>query len=207
MDDWAAKDSRITLCAFPWENPVRTNLWWISWLNYARQHAKSEHVMFLDADEILHEDSYGDVRRAAEFGNAIFCHRWNFWKDAQHLIPEGECCGVKVLKCGPRDYWYPSDYPDPQGRDEAVVKMAVESNVKIGHYGFLRKREAFFKKAKVVQGIWAGDYDPRLEAADKAGGNWMEHEGVTPWKDNLTEFTGTHPKVIHKWLVSRGYTL
>jgi glycosyltransferase involved in cell wall biosynthesis len=204
MDEWAAKDSRITLCNFPWTDPRGDNMWYPTWVNYARQHCKSDHVIALDADELLHEDSYEEVRHAAENALTLICNRLNFWRDTRSLIPRGECCGCEVIRVAPANLWIPSDYPDPRA-DEAM-KLAVASNVQILHYGFLRKRTAFFEKAREVQRIWANDYDPRLDAADKAGGNWMEHDGVVPWKDQLVPFTGTHPEIAKGWLRERGFT-
>lgn len=203
MNEWSARDSRITLHSYPWSNPINTNEWWVDWLNTARQHAKSDAVMFLDADEVLHEDSYETVRRAADNGLAGFCHRYNFWRDAQHLIPEGKCCGHEVLRIGPKNNWFPSDYPDPHGRDADIIAKAQHLDIRIFHYGFLRKREAFFKKAREVQRIWAGTFDPRLEAAEKFEGNWSEMPGVTGWENQLVDFTGTHPKIAHQWLKER----
>lgn len=207
IDEWALREPRINICNFPWTDPKGTNEFWLDWLNYARQHAKSEHVMFLDADEVLHEDSFDTVRRAANNGLAGFCHRYNFWKDAQHLIPQGECCGHEVLRIGPKNYWYPSDYPDPHGRDKEIIAIAIPLDIKIFHYGFIRKREAFFKKARVIQGIWANTFDPRLEAAEKFDGVWSTMPGVTGWENKLVDFTGTHPKFAHAWLRERGYEI
>jgi glycosyltransferase involved in cell wall biosynthesis len=205
MDDWAARNPKITLCNFPWTDPERTNRWWPDFLNYARQHAKSEAVFFLDADEVLHEHSYAEVRERINRSEAFFVHRHNFWRDSRSLIPEGVCCGTKVLRGGPKNFWYPSDYPDPDGRDNEILARAVQSNVQIMHYGFLRKREAFFKKARTVQKIWVGSYDPRLEAAEKFDGPWATMPGVTGWEDKLQAFTGTHPEIAKYWLRERGY--
>lgn len=205
MDDMAGLDPRINICNFPWTDPVRSNEWWPEYFNYARQHARSNFVAFLDADELFHERDYPAIRGVVERGETVWCHRYNFWRDAQHLIPEGQCCGTRVLRIGPRDFWYPSDYPDPKGRDGDILRKAVTSDIKIYHYGFLRKRDAFFRKARVVQHIWTGSFDPRLARAEQAGGNWMEHKGVTGWEDQLVDFTGSHPDAAQAWLKARGY--
>lgn len=203
MDEWKSRERRINICNFAWTDPRGDNMWYPTWVNYARQHCKCDQVIALDADEILHEDSHREVWQATEGGHVLICNRLNFWRDARSLIPRGECCGCEVIRIAPANLWIPSDYPDP--RAEEAMKRAIPSNVKIHHLGFLRKREAFFNKAREVQRIWANDYDPRLEAADKAGGNWMEHDGVVPWKDQLTPFTGTHPEIAKTWLKERGY--
>jgi hypothetical protein len=203
---WADHDSRITLCRTDWTDPRATADWWPEVLNRTRQHAKSSHVLHLDADELIHENDYYEIRRVAEEGKSVFLHRYNFWRDAKSLIPEGVCCGTKVLRMAPKDMPLPSDYP--YGPAEETMKIAVESGIKCYHYGFLRKRDAFFRKAREVQRIWANDFDPRLAAAEKSGvQNWMTHDGVVPWKDDLAPFTGTHPKSIHQWLTDRGYTV
>jgi glycosyltransferase involved in cell wall biosynthesis len=207
MDEWAKMEPRIAICNFPWTNPKRDNEWWLNFLNYARQHAKSEMVMLLDADEVLHEDSYEIVRRVADAGQAAFCQRYNFWRDSRSLIPKGHCCGYEVLRLGPKNYWYPSDYPDPHGRDHAIVSMATKTNIKIMHYGFIRERGAFFRKAREVLRIWNDAFDPRLEVAEKEGGNWMTHSAMPEWTKELVPFQGSHPKAIHNWLTERGHAL
>lgn len=205
MDEWAAKEPRINLVNFPWTDPRGTNLFWPEWINYARQHAKSEWIVQLDADEVLHENSYDEVRDAANNGKALVCRRHNFWRDAQSLIPPGHCCGHEVVRVGPANVIMPSDYPIP-GSD-TIMAMAVGSSVEIGHYGFLRKREAFFKKARSVQRIWNDSYDPRLEAAELYDGNWMTDHRVSEWINDLVPFKGTHPELIKPWLLERGYAL
>lgn len=203
MDEWAAKDSRITLAAFPWTNPIRDNQWYPEWVNYARQHAKSEHIIHLDADEVVHEYDWPVIRRAADANSVLFCRRLNFWKDAQHLIPDGFCCGTKVLRIAPSNMPIPSDYP--YGPAEPTMAMAIESNIRVFHYGFIRPKEAFFRKARVVQTIWSGGLDSRLESAEKFDGHWATAPGVTGWEDNLNPYNGSHPKAAHQWLKERGY--
>lgn len=203
MDAWKLIEPRINICNFPWTDPKGDKSWWPTFLNYARQHAKSDYVVCCDADEIVHEDSYEVVRKAAESGAVLKCHRYNFWHDAQHLIPEGFCCGTEVIRCGPANMFLPSDYPDP--RAEAACSAAVPAPVHFYHYGFLRERKAFFRKAREVHRIWHNSFDDRLEAAEKFEGVWSAAPGVTGWENNLVEFKGTHPKAAHAWLRERGY--
>jgi hypothetical protein len=97
----------------------------------------------------------------------------------------------------------PSDYPFEPAAD--TMKQAIDSEIGIYHYGFLRHREEFFLKAKEVQRIWVNSYDPRLQQAESFEGNWMTMPGVTGWEHALTDFTGTHPQVIRLWLAQHGY--
>lgn len=203
IDEWAAKDTRITVCSFPWTNPIANKEWYPLFINYVRQHAKSQMILHLDADELIHEDDYPAIRKAADAGATLFLKRLNFWKDPQHLIPEGHCCGTKVLRMAPANMAIPSDYPwEPAS---ATMSMAVESDIRVFHYGFLRKREAFFKKARTVHRIWHGSFDPRLEQAEKFDGPWATMPGVTGWENDLVKYNGAHPAAGKPWLIERGY--
>lgn len=203
IDEWCAAEPKLIPLNFPWENPKADHLYWPRWLNYARQHLPTDYHIQLDADEILHENSYDEVLRAVKDGLVLKCARFNFYLDNWHLVPKGVCLGWEVIRVAPTSLSLPSDYPDPHsGPAEAAAR---QSSVQIMHYGFIRKRESYFKKARVVHNIWAGQYDPRLEEAEKHDGNWMDAPGVAEWRHRLEEFTGTHPAVIHEWLKERNY--
>lgn len=204
LDDWAKHEPKLKISNFPWTNPKGDIWFWVEWLNYARRQLETDFVVQLDADEVIHEACYHEVLEAARLGKALICERLNFWRDAQHLIPRGKCCGWEVIRVGPQNLWMGSDYPDARARQ--LNDMAVHSGVQLHHVGFLRERAAFFRKAKVVQSIWADDYDKRLDVADKAGGNWAAHPGVVEWVNELVPFRGSHPALLHQWLRDRGHT-
>ena len=205
IDDWAKTEPKITVVNYPWTDPRGDTNWWPTFLNYSRQHLSTDMHLQLDADELIHEGDHELIRRAAEARSTLFCHRLNFWRDPQHLIPEGVCCGTKVLRLAPANMPIPSDYPfEPAA---ATMASAQDSPIRIFHYGFLRHREAFFRKAREVQRIWVNSYDPRLEKAEGFAGNWMTMDNVTGWEGQLVPYSGTHPKEIHQWLKERGYNL
>lgn len=202
--DWAAKEPKLNVCVWEWTDPVNDIWAWPNWINYARQHLKSDMHIQLDADEVLDDNSYDLVRKAASEGSCLRVKRLNFWRDSKHLIPKGHCCGYEVIRVGPSNLWMPSDYPDPRATE--LMSRAVHSEIRIMHYGFLRKRDAFFRKAHVVQKIWSGSYDPRLEAAEKYEGNWSDYPDLCDgWNQHLDNYEGSHPRVIHAWLKERGY--
>ena len=84
--------------------------------------------------------------------------------------------------------------------------MAIDppEQIEIYHYGFLRKPDAFFKKAKALQGYFFNSYDPRLAKAETMAGNWMENCEVG-WENNLLPFNKPHPQRMIGWLQERGY--
>lgn len=201
---WTLREPKLVLNVFPWTDPRGSNQWYPEWINYARQHLTTDMAIHLDADEVLHEDDYPLIKEATEKGSVLMLKRLNFWRDAGHLIPEGKCCGTSVLRFAPARMPIPSDYPYEPAAE--TMKLAAESSVRCFHYGFIRQRDAFFRKAREVQKIWVNSYDPRLEAAEKFDqGHWSTMPGITGWENDLVEYTGTHPAAAQGWLKARGY--
>ena len=207
---WAETEKKIKVTRYPWPNPKGDEDFWVKWLNHNRLLMDTDYVIQLDADEVLFEDSYPAVAQLRDAATRVrfsaWWHRLNFWKDPFHTIPHGHCCGHKVVRFGPQNVWMPSDGAHPLGAE--MINMAVDCGVKIGHYGFLRQREAFFRKAKELQSFFFDSYDPRLteaEAKTAQGGNWMDVPGVNHFVNNLVPYKGMHPRVIHGWLRARGW--
>lgn len=180
--------------------------WWTGALNETREHCKFSTALQLDADEVLSDDA--ETRRMIEHtrdhANAILLDRLNFARDATSIIPEGECCGRWVMRCGPSHLWWPSDEPHPRGEVHILDMANYAPNTFIFHLGFLRKSEAFYAKAKVVLNAFFGEYDTRLQQA--------EFEGVAPlskfpWWNRLTKYNGRYPDSVRKWMTERGYVV
>jgi len=203
---WAEREPRLLVNIYPWPNPVGNPDFFVDWIQYARQHTPADYVLELDADEVLHENSYGSIQRLKERDGrfSVRFHRYNFWKDAQHVVPHGVNCSHVVTRLAPQNVWMPSDGPHPNGQEMIMMQIDTEGPLEIMHYGFLRKPDAFFKKAKAIQGYFFNSYDPRLAKAETMAGNWMENCEVG-WEDKLLPFTGTHPARMQGWLESRGY--
>lgn len=207
LDEMARENPKIKICNWAWPNPVRdSNEWFVTWLNNAREHLHTDFQLMVDADEVIHEDSYDEIRRAATDNKALICKRLNFWKDHRHLIPPGQCCGHEVIRVGPQRMWLPTDCPDRRAKE--ISSIAEMSDVQIHHVGFIRKPEAFFKKERLLQGYFFGSYDERLVRAEEKrkvdGSNWMLNSSVG-WEDKLVPFTGSHPAILRQWLAERGY--
>lgn len=202
--EWMKSEPKISLCVYPWPEPKGDPDFFVKWINYGREHVPADWHFQLDADEVLHEKSYAEIREFIKAGGrTATVTRHNFWRDHRHLIPEGHCCGRRVVRLAPTNIWLASDGPHPNGNEAA--NMAQPTEIEIFHYGFIRRRDAFFKKERLLQGYFFATYDPRLEKAETVQGNWMEAEGVTGWENNLVDFTGTHPEVAKPWLKERGY--
>jgi len=202
--DWMKREPKIKLCVYPWPNPEGDPDFWVKWLNFAREHIESNWQIQLDADEVLSEQSYGEVLAKAGLANTtLFCKRYNFWQDHRHLIPPGVCLSHRVLRIAPKHVWLPSDGAHHKG--STAVAMGLDTTIEIFHYGFLRKREAYFAKSKELHRMFFNTYDQRLVDAEAKGGNWMREIGGIEWNGDLVPYDGHHPKVIHQWLRERNY--
>lgn len=204
---WCDREPKLRLCQWPWPNPVRDIEWFTDWLSYCREHVPCDTQIQLDADEVLYEDSYQVLELYKRNGHrhALRCQRLNFWRDHRSLIPPGVCLGHEVVRVAPQDVWLASDGAHPKGGDAAA--MAIGSSAQIFHYGFLRRREAYFAKSKLLHGYFFGSFDPRLTQAEtdtKDGGNWMEKIANVEWTERLVPYSGPHPAVAHQWLRDRG---
>lgn len=197
-------DSRVRVIEYPWPNPVGDHKWWVSWLNWTRERLRFPMQLAMDGDEILDPGSYDEIRNAAAAGESRFFDRLNFWQDAQHLAPDGHLCGRFVARLGPSHWFMPSDEPYPDGEPDIKKHAKYEDTLRIFHYGFLRRKEAFFEKSKVVQRAFFNTYDERLKRAEEKGTHWLtECEGCFP--QPLVTFTGQHPEIARQWLTERGY--
>ncbi len=207
LEQMAKADSRIKIVDYPFTKPNGDPLWVMNFYNHAREALSTQYCITLDCDEVIEEGAGDKIQEKIGGRNvSLVLRRWNFWKDAQHLVPYGVCLANEVLRVAPRWCWIPADVPVPQG--QAAMDMMIPAlGIQVFHYGFLRKREAFFKKEKFLQTAFTGGYDPKLEEADKAGGKWMEHPDLAEWQNRLETFTGKHPKIIHQWLKDRNYDI
>jgi len=202
--EWMAREPRIVICMYPWPNPKGNPDFWVDWLQYAKEHARADYVFELDADEVLHENSYPIIEQLKQRDGrfSVWCSRLNFWRDAQTLIPPGKCVGDRVLRMMPKDVWMPSDGCHPKGAE--ATAMGRESGIGIFHYGFLRERKSFFRKARKLLGYFFNTWDDRMAAAEKDSRGLMM-PGISGWENDLRPFQGTHPELAKPWLRNHGY--
>lgn len=201
--EWMKSEPKIVLCVWPWPDPKGDSDFFVKWINYNREHVKADWQIQLDGDEVLHEKSYDELRRFIETPNRTgICTRHNFWLDHQHTIKEGVCLGKRVIRVAPQNLWLASDGYHPLG--EKAAQLSVPTGIEIGHYGFIRKTAAFFKKERLLQGYFFNSYDKRLEAVE-SNPNWMAEPSVGDYCGQLDAFSGTHPEIIKPWLNSHGY--
>jgi len=213
LTKFAATDCKVRVISVPWPKlptyeqwksdsprPPNDNWFWPKLINEVRPHLRYQFQLHLDADEVLFPCAWPQIVECMESRGARWFRRINFWQDAHHCVPEGWVCGTQVARLGLTELWMPSDEPHPEGEPPMRILAKHHPNLVIGHYGFLRKQEGFFVKSKVMQTAVIGDYDKRLEEAERTGRNWWE---LSTFPAELCRYEGEHPECIKKWLEER----
>lgn len=198
-------DSRVKLYGYPWDNPHRDIHFWTRWMNFARNQLSYDTQLELDADEVLDPAGYDQIRAMKSTGCSAMFQRLNFWKDAQHLAPHNRVCGEMVARLGPTSLYMPSDEPQPAVHPNVRTNAAPFPSLRIFHYGFLRKPDAFVKKADAINQMFFGSTDPRLAEQVAKGERWDNRDYFSG--EPLRPFNEQHPEVARRWLQERGYSL
>jgi hypothetical protein len=201
-----AEDNRLRVVKIrDWTLERGNAQWFVGALNDTRQHLAHEMMLQLDADEILDDRPHvlKAIRNAARDGHTLRVDRLNYFRDPQHLVPDGEMLGKYVLRIGPSRLFLPSD--EPRSEEEApILRLAQRhDDIKIHHVGFLRPQDKFYAKARVVLGAFFNEFDPRLARAEASGK--PIHESEISWLDRLIPYGGYIPEDVRSWLRARGH--
>lgn len=206
MQRWADKDSRVRVINMPWTDPKGvSHEHWKQWIRFAQSHLKSPWCFYVDSDETVDPspECISAIKEAAKHGKCITVDRINYWRSPQEVVPEGHCCARWVTRGGPTKYPCISDWPIHPGEEPIVDNAVKDPRIKIHHLGFLREKQAFYRKAKSVLSIWFNRFDPRLEIGEKENKPVWETE--CDFTNLLVPYTGTHPEPVQRWLADRGH--
>ena len=167
--------------------------------NIAAMFLDTDYQLLVQADEIIHPDSYDAVREAMETGGEGFlCERVNLWgsPNTKLVVPqERQPCSVLVNRLTKRGY---QCYDDGENIGSPTT-LDFASRIKIIHYGFVRKREVM--KAKIInmqEGVFAmGHHDPKLDGSDIFDSTlWFSG-------DDLAPIDFEHPDIMKEWVAAR----
>lgn len=171
--------------------------------NVAIQHADRlgfSHVLSVQADEVLHESSYDEIRKFVESGkDGCLVRRVNLWKtpDFELNVPQERMpCSNIVLRLAKANFRAYDDAESLGGSGD----LELNENITMVHYGFVRKKEVM--KSKIInmqQGVFGMiDYDKKLDECDVFNPDlWFD-----PEKD-LKPISITHPKFALDWIKNR----
>lgn len=168
--------------------------------NIAAMCLNMDYQLLIQADEIIHPNSYSSIREAIETGaEGFLCERINLWGTPNHMLTvplERQPCSVSVVRLTKRGYWC---YDDGENIGVPHPSTAFYDKIKIVHYGFVRKKEVM--KAKIInmqEGVFAmGSHDAKLDQCDIFDSKlWFDGEDLAP-------INFTHPPIMNQWVLDR----
>lgn len=158
----------------------------------------TDYYFLLQADEIIHEDSFPSIREAINTGwEAFYCTRINLWRDSKSYInvpDDRQPCSTKVIRLAKNKYKSVGDGESI----EAIADPSLIEEIRIYHMGFVRNKNIM--KAKVVnmqENVFGIDHDPKLDKSDIFDWSlWFNESEHSPIREEL-------PMFITKWAAER----
>ncbi len=206
-------NSKIKIIDSPWdiekyprgmENAHQTDI--------AKSHCNGDWLLYLQADEVLHEEDLPTIReRCEEYLNnqkveGFLFNYYHFWGDYQHIHQSHGWYRneIRIIRNDPDIHSWKSAQsfrriPDFDGlhyrQKKGTEKLkVVPANAHIYHYGWVRPPKLMKKKSKALDTVHKG-----VSEAEKAhlGTPDLFHYGPI---NKLSVFKGTHPKVMQPWI-------
>ena len=152
----------------------------------------------LQADEIIHEDSFDAIRKAVSTGGqAFYVTRKNLWKDCNHELDvphEKKPCSTEIIRLAKSNF---KSFGDAESL-EALASFKYMKEIVIWHYGFVRRKEVMISKIKNMQtNVFEIDYDKKMDGMNVFDWEaWFSEEDLKP-------ITTPHPKFIKEWILTR----
>lgn len=182
------------------------------WQNFTKNMLTTEWQFLLQADEILHENSYDLIRLAVERDDqeAFIVRRVNLWGDQYHyinypkLIAEGRAgelpCSNHTGRLAKIKY---DSWNDGESLDAPFCHDYEESIITF-HVGFIRDKRKMVQGKMVMQrDIFAlGYFDPRFQHdTDHNDGKFDPYTRFS--REDLLPIKWRLPKTIQKWCEER----
>ncbi len=169
------------------------------WQNMAKRQLGTDWYVSVQADEVIHEDSFKYIREAIEDedAEAFLCRRYNLWGSPYtmlNVVPERKPCSDVVIRLARLKYL---SYGDGESIS-AMAKYDFIDQIRIYHMGFVRKREVMKDKIfNMQENVFEIPHDPKLDGMDVFNPwAWFDKTDVVPIKEEL-------PKVIQEWAKER----
>jgi hypothetical protein len=167
--------------------------------NVALERLRTDYVFLLQADEIVHEDSFPWIRQAMEDNlESYLCHRINLWGNPDHYLDvpqERKPCSDVVLRLAKKGAL---SYGDGESLEALPTYDKYVEKIKILHYGFVRNRKVMVDKIINMQ---ANVFE--ITPDSKLDGMILFDPFVWFSKEDLKPLVITHPVFIQQWVEQR----
>lgn len=167
--------------------------------NEAKKYLNTTYQFLVQADEVVHERSFGAIRDAVSTGlPAFMCTRYNLWFDPFHQLDvpqDRKPCSSEVIRLAKVEY---NSVNDGENIDCGNVCFDLMDKIEIFHMGFVRKPDIMKRKVTMMLlDVFKTSYDPKLDLSDV----------FDPWayfdRGDVVPINGPLPKYIQKWADER----
>ena len=178
----------------------------------AREQCSGDWLLYLQSDEVIHEDALDEIRQACEKYlddirvEGFLFRYYHFWGDYDHYHQSHAWypAEIRMIRNDPDIHsWNDAQsfrkIPGFDGKDykrkEGTLKLkVVELKARIYHYGWVRPPDYMQSKRKEFARAYRGD-----KSAES------EHKNATKYFDygplaRLKKFDGSHPAVMKEWI-------
>jgi peptidoglycan/xylan/chitin deacetylase (PgdA/CDA1 family) len=168
---------------------------------FALQQCRSTWCLYLQADEVVHEDDLPAIlewceryRDCPDVDGALFEYA-HFWGDYRHHLDTHGICRreIRIVRNGIGAYSYRDALSFRKGANRKLQVVRIPA--RIYHYGYVRPPALQTVKKRVQEGIHEGR---EVSIAQASGGPERPYE-YGPLGD-IPEFTGTHPRVMNDFI-------
>jgi len=167
----------------------------------AAKEAGYEYQFNLQADEIVHEKSYSEIRNCLNDNDeGYMCKRINLWSSPymQLDVPLNRMpCSTSIVRLAKTNYL---SYDDAENVGVPLVNTYFEGGIRIYHMGFVRRREVMKSKIINMQCNVFGmeHYDAKLDQAEIFNPDLWFHP-----QNDLRPIDEPLPKLIQEWAKER----
>lgn len=175
--------------------------------NQVKSHLNTDWHFMLQADEVLHENSYDKIKALIKHRgpDGYMCRRYNFYGDIDRyirfdIVNNTKPCSDRIMRLAKTDC---NVYGDAESIQIPRCNVEYVDGINIFHYGMVRDKRIFVDKVIDMQSWFHGpNGTPDHRIVEMKENN----EEFSPWKckdiGDTTVLTMAHPKVAHN-LVER----
>lgn len=165
--------------------------------NIAIRHLNTDWFFYLQADEIIHENSFDFIREAITFDNidGYLVRRHNLWRDPLHRLnvpQERKPCSTEVIRLARRGHYCVGDAESLAVNN--VHTYGDINNMEIFHMGFVRDKKKHLEKIRHMQDeVFLIEHDKRIDGMETFNSYaWFDDNDIVPIGKPL-------PRFIQQW--------
>lgn len=207
------QEDKVVIFESDWEDVSKGTAFFSNQTNLAISKATGDWILYLQADECLHEKDIYNLKKWIDRAEKENLHgltfKYNhFALDPNHVkktYSDGFDFYEREIRLFKNDgslvsfgdgqsFCFVEDYLDPRGPQPAMhrAERFLDSPLEIYHYSYLRDRKKLLEKKKYLEQFYKVSEPDRKESIIEENGEYVVDN------DSVKEFKGTHPAVMIK---------